>query len=218
MSLQSSARMLGLCGLIVLALWLVPRVAFHALPPGMTGESRRLAAALKIEAGSVVADIGAGEGRLARSIAPIVGPASSLYVTELDAALFSELREHSPANVVVIRATAEDIGLPAGCCDAIYMRNVYHHIANPRSFNTQLRGALRPAGRVAVIDFAPGTFSHLRGTESDAANGRHGHGVALADVVRELSDAGFAIEHIDPSWGGWMYLVLARVRDSETNP
>jgi len=51
--------------------------------------------------------------------------------------------------------SATETGLPAGCCDAILLRGVYHHLTEPTAALVSLRRALRPGGRLLVIDFAP---------------------------------------------------------------
>ena len=50
---------------------------------------------------------------------------------------------------------ADRTNLPDGACDAIFMRNVYHHFAAPGPMSASLAAALKPGGRVAVVDFRP---------------------------------------------------------------
>ena len=58
-------------------------------------------------------------------------------------------------NVTVIEGAAAATNLPAGCCDAIFMRDVYHHITALDAFNKSLLASLKPGGRLAIIDFLP---------------------------------------------------------------
>ena len=50
---------------------------------------------------------------------------------------------------------ADRTNLPDGACDAIFMRNVYHHFAAPGPMSASLAAALKPGGRLAVVDFRP---------------------------------------------------------------
>ena len=166
-------------------------------------EVDRLAKLLQIGPGSVVADIGAGKGEQALAIARIVGPGGTVYATELDPAL----REHIAraalreglANVVVVEALEDGTGLPDGCCDAAYMRGVYHHLTAPASFLTSLHRSLRPGARLAVIDFRPTRWLALwkpKGVPPD----RQGHGILPEIVVREAEGAGFEPVTVEEDW------------------
>lgn len=194
---------------IIALAWLGPPLAYHFLPPSVTGEDARLAAALGVRAGHAVGEVGAGRGRLATAMARRISP-GVLYATEMDARLLEDLRALDAPNINVKQSTASRTGLRPACCDAVYMRNVYHHIGDPSAFNAELRRVLRQGGRLAVIDFAPGSIPHLRKAPQGTAPNRMGHGVAATETARELEAAGFAVERVDPDWGGWMYLVVAR--------
>lgn len=191
-----------------------PTAAFHFLPPGTTGEEARLAAILEIAPGQAVADIGAGDGDLSMAIARRLEPGGTLYSTELDAELRDDLRQRASrehlTNVVVIEAGETATGLPDGCCDALFMRNVYHHLGDTTRYNQSLRRAARPGARVAIIDFEPGAFWFLRSSPPGASRQRTGHGVGAVTVAEELQQAGFRPERTIETWGGRMYLVLLR--------
>jgi hypothetical protein len=55
--------------------------------------------------------------------------------------------------VTVIEGAAASANLPAACCDAIFLRHVYHHLGDYGAFNKSLQSALKPGGRLAIIDF-----------------------------------------------------------------
>lgn len=186
-----------------LAIWLAPALAFHFLPPAWTGEPHRLAAALGIDRGSVVAEIGAGSGWLAIELARRAAPAV-VYATEITAEKRREIaalaEARGIANIEVLEAGERLPGLPAGCCDAIVMRNVLHHIDGWPAYAGGLAAALKPGGRVGIIDFSPGAFFHISGD----------HGAAPADVVAAFATAGLVPEHRIDDWGGRMYLIVFR--------
>ena len=79
----------------------------------------RLRQVLALEAGKVVADVGAGRGELTLALAREVGPNGRVFSTEIDAARLEALRAARLGNVTVLEARADDTGLPPNCCDAI---------------------------------------------------------------------------------------------------
>jgi SAM-dependent methyltransferase len=203
--------LLGLAGAAIL---LGPVAAFHFLPPTLTGEEAKLASVLELSPGQTVAEIGAGRGALSIALATRLQPGGTLFSTELDPKRRRQIRERAEregvTNMVVVEAGETSTGLPDACCDAIFMRNVYHHIGDTALFNLSLRRAVRPGGRLAIIDFEPGAFWHLLRRPDSAAGVRTGHGVPTRAVVEELESAGFHVERIDCDWGGRLFMVLLR--------
>ena len=227
MPAQSNRHRVGQAVLLAVAIVLLgaaalygPVIAFHVLPLSVTGEDARLAALLQVVPGQAIAEIGAGSGALSIALARRIAPGGILYSTELDPDRRRQIRARAEraraANVVVVEAGEAATGLPDGCCDAIFMRNVYHHIGDTAPFNRSLIRAIRPGGRLAVIDFTPGAFWHLRQRPDGAAGKRTGHGVGPLAVVEELEEAGFRRERIALDWGGRLFLVLMRAPGSGT--
>jgi SAM-dependent methyltransferase len=124
-------------------------------------------------------------------------------VTEIDPDRLRRLREAKVANVTVVEAQASETGLPPNCCDAIVLRRVYHHLAQPAPVNASLLRALRPGGALAVIDFAPPFFL-----------GRGAFGVPVKAVIDEVTGSGFELVRVADDWPGRgplaSYLVLFR--------
>lgn len=162
-------------------------------------DAARLMKALEIKAGLSVAEIGAGAGALTLAMAREVGASGHIYSTELGDDRVQKLQEAvTRANVPrvnVLTGAPAATNLPEGCCDAVFMRVVYHHFADPPAMNASLLRSLRPGGRLAVIDFLP-----RRGEAEmpeDRDEGDH-HGVTPDTVVRELKEAGFEIVSTEP--------------------
>ncbi len=107
-------------------------------------------------------------------------------------------------NVEIVSAQVASTGLPAECCDAIYLRDVYHHLTQPAELNRDIAKALRPQGTLLIIDFRPGGPLRWIGVEGvDAA--RQGHGIAPEAAERELGAAGFErVRLIDPWLKRWI--------------
>ena len=201
---------------LVGALALVAYVAAHLpyLPVVHGNESdevERLVEWLGVEAGMAVADLGAGDGRFAFALAERVGPAGRVYATELSAAQLDHMRsavnDRRLDNVHVVEAGVTETNLPEGCCDALFSRNVYHHLTEPDAVNADIRRALRPGGRLLVIDFEPGGPLDAIGRPDTAA--RHGgHGTPKETVVAEVTASGFLLRRGPEPWRGRMYGIL----------
>jgi len=178
------------------------RFAFFFLPFAFTGEPERLARVLTLRPGMHVADIGAGSGALALAMMPFVGSTGEIYATELAAderaAIERRVRDASIDNVRVIAAAESETRLPDRCCDAVYMRAVFHHIADQPAFAASVARAVRPGGRVAVIDFAPGTL-WFHGAD---------HGVRPDAVLTAFQAAGLRLRDRIDDWGGGMFLLV----------
>ena len=117
----------------------------------------KVIAALQIQPGQSVADIGAGTGyfsvRLARSAA-----APKVYAADIEPAMVTYLRERAAKeglkNITAVQASAESANLPEPV-DVILIVDTYHHIGNREAYFRKLSKALKPGGRVAIIDFRP---------------------------------------------------------------
>jgi SAM-dependent methyltransferase len=59
------------------------------------------------------------------------------------------------SNVVVLEGAESSTNLPSACCDAIFLRDAYHHLTRPQEFDASLLAALKPGGRLAIMDFPP---------------------------------------------------------------
>ena len=182
------------------------RFAFFLLPVQWTGEVDRLAELLQVGAGSSVADIGAGDGSHAVAMAEIVGPRGMVYASELSAERHAEIHSRvtgrNLSQVSVVKASADDANLPGACCDAVYLRAVLHHVSDRGLLARQLRDAVRPNGRAAVIDFPPGALWF---------HGRD-HGVTSDAAIAAFTAHGWTVVARDPTWGGGMFMVLLERR------
>lgn len=165
--------------------------------------------ALEIEKGSFVADVGAGDGDQTLAIAKHIGPEGHIYSTELESELpelRSSVEESEVNNVTVIEGDPNQTNLPEQCCNAIFLRRVYHHFDDPSAMNASLFQSLKPGGRLAIIDFEP------RSSEADPDGRERGnqHGVTEETVVKELTEAGFKLVSSDNPSGRNIYVVMKK--------
>jgi ubiquinone/menaquinone biosynthesis C-methylase UbiE len=158
-------------------------------------EMQRLKQLLALQQGSVVADVGAGKGELTLALAGEVGSSGRVFSTEIDPNRLQRLRELAAGaklgNVTVVEARSAETGLPQGCCDAIVLRRVYHHLIDLSSINASLLRSLRPGGVLVVIDFPP-PFFWSRGSL----------GVPAQAVIGEVTASGFERLRVIDDWPG----------------
>jgi SAM-dependent methyltransferase len=177
-------------------------------------EAGRLATLLNWRLGTVVAEIGAGNGKLTLAAAALVGPSGKLYTTELDATALAHLEELAATerNITAVKAAEADTNLPPDCCDSIFMRLVYHHLTRPAEIDVSLYRSLKPGGRLAVIDEDPAKGTTI---PEGVPKNRGGHGVPQKILISELTAAGFQVQSVSDDWPGrdsfhQMYCVVFR--------
>jgi predicted methyltransferase len=181
-----------------------------AQTPGNADDVNWLIDALELEEGSVVADIGAGDGDETIGIATHIGPEGHVYSTELGSEKIQDLRSAIDKtelnNVTVIEGHPTQTNLPEECCEALYMRRVYHHFDDPASMNQSLWKSLKTGGRLAIIDFEP------RGSEAEPSgrDSNEQHGVTAKTVVEELQQAGFQLVSSENKSGRDIYIVMEK--------
>jgi len=172
-------------------------------------EIKRLSALMEWKPGSIVADIGAGDGRYAFAAALLVGGSGKVFATEIDQAKLATLRSEAAkrrlTNVIILESKEAETNLPAECCDAIFLRRVYHHLTKPAEFDAALLRSLKPAGRLAIIDFPP--RPGLEPVEGVPAN-RGGHGIPQKVIIAELTSAGLQLVKTVNDWPPDDYCVL----------
>jgi ubiquinone/menaquinone biosynthesis C-methylase UbiE len=188
----------------------VAAAAFAVRAQGDAAEEvKRLAELMGWKAGTVAADIGAGDGKYTFAAVGRIGATGKVYATEIDAKKLAELRDEvvkrKLGSVIVVESKEADTNLPAGCCDAIFLRHVYHHLTKPAEFDAGLVRSLKRGGRLAIIDFAP--RAGLEPVEGVPSN-RGGHGIPQKMVIEELSAAGLQVEKIVNNWPEDSYCVL----------
>ena len=172
-------------------------------------EIAKLASVMDWKQGSVVADIGAGDGKYSFVAAEFVGASGKVYATEIDKEKLKQLRaevqDRQLQNVVVVESAEAATNLPDACCDAIFLRRVYHNLTKPLEFDANLLRSLKPGGKLAIIDFPPHPeYGKVKGVPKDREN----HGIQQEMLIDELTKAGFALDRIVDKWPTSDYCVL----------
>jgi ubiquinone/menaquinone biosynthesis C-methylase UbiE len=136
---------------------------------------------LHLQPGMTVADIGAGSGYLSRRMAPIVGP-GRVFAVDVQPQMVALLKELSQKpefnNLVAIQGDTDDVKLPPASIDLAVLVDVYHELAYPYEVMRSLIRALKPGGRVVLVEY--------RG-EDPAVPIKPLHKMSEAQIVREMS-------------------------------
>lgn len=110
--------------------------------------------ALELRPEMVVGEIGAGTGYFTF---PLARQVALVYASDADPRLLEVLRLRLAAggvrNVIPALAFPDDAALPACSCDRVVTVNTFHHFPDPPAYLRRVAGALRPGGRIAVVDF-----------------------------------------------------------------
>lgn len=155
-------------------------------------EAPQIMDVLGIKPGMTIADVGSGGGAMTVVIGRLIGD-GKVFATDITEHALRHTREYvvkeGLKNVTVLEGARASTNLPAGCCDALFMRDVYHHILADSldAFNKSVIASLKPGGRLAIIDFVPSPGSKLF---PGVPENRGGHGVPIAVVEEELKAAG----------------------------
>lgn len=174
---------------------------------------------LHVQAGSSVADVGAGEGYFTVKMAERVGPTGKVYSEDIDPAAVANLRklaqERGLKQVEVIEGAAADPKLPEGKLDAILVVNAYHEFRRHDAMLAAFRKALKPGGLVGIIDKA---------AEREASQPRESyerqHRLPESFLKEDLERDGFTGIHDERGFDGigsregehWWFVVAQRPR------
>ncbi|MFC0203860.1 class I SAM-dependent methyltransferase [Novosphingobium soli] len=136
----------------------------------------------RIAPGMSVADLGAGDGYYTLRLAQRVGRKGRVLAEDINPAanerLGSRVLREELENVSIKLGTEDDPRLPDNSFDRIFMVHMYHEVTEPYAFLWRMRPALRPGGRVIVVD---------RDRPADA------HGIAPALLFCEFASVGFRL-------------------------
>eukprot|EP01116_Phalansterium_solitarium_P013871 TRINITY_DN31314_c0_g1_i1.p1 TRINITY_DN31314_c0_g1~~TRINITY_DN31314_c0_g1_i1.p1 ORF type:complete len:219 (-),score=46.74 TRINITY_DN31314_c0_g1_i1:178-834(-) len=158
----------------------------------------KIVAALKLQPGMRVVDIGAGTGLFLSLLSAAVQPGGHLTCTDI-APKFVEFLERRRADlglsaddVDVVLTGHTDLPLKSPV-DVALLSDAYHHIEYPAAFVSAVRSALRPGGSFVVIDYeriegvsSPWIMGHVRADKQTVISEITSHGFRLAEEVTGL--------------------------------
>ena len=166
-------------------------------------------AALGVGVGSRVADVGAGSGYFTVHLARSVGAGGGVFAVEIGEREISRLKRlaegDSLANIEVVRGEVADPRLPERSLDAVLVVDAYHEMTEHEAMLAGIYRALRPGGRLVILDLVPQDGSASRDRQTD----RHRIGIDMVET--EVRAAGYEVLERDPEFtrtargrGQWM--------------
>jgi len=159
------------------------------------GESRevyvnreKLVAACGIKPGMIVADVGAGTGMHTRLFSKAVGTDGQVYAVDIATNFVEHIRKTSRAaglkNITPVLCNEDAVDLPANSIDLAFTSDTYHHFEFPQRTLASIHRALKPDGRLIVVD-----FHRIAGKSSDWTLNHVRVGQEI--VEKEIASAGF---------------------------
>lgn len=118
----------------------------------------RVIAALGLEPGQAVADIGAGTGYFSVRLAKAAGIAK-VFAVDIEQSMLEYVRQRAAKeglrNVIAVQGASDRSNLPEPV-DLVLVVDTFHHIPNREAYFRELKKSLKPSGRLAIIDFRKG--------------------------------------------------------------
>ena len=155
-----------------------------------------------VRTGMTVADIGTGVGYMLPYLSRAVGDSGKVYAEDIFDDFLAKARQHASEaglkNVEFIKGNEHSPELPAHSFDVILALDSYHHYNYPQDMLAGFRNALKPGGRLAIVEY------YKRPGAMGGGNSAVQH-IRLDDsgVVKEVEANGFALaserEHIPKS-------------------
>lgn len=148
-------------------------------------------AAIGLQPGQQVADVGAGTGLFVPLLADKVGVGGKVYAVDITPKFIEhiqkKIQERGLTQVETVLNDEHSAGLPEHSVDVVFTSDVYHHFAYIEDMLASIRSALRPGGQFIVVDYdkIPGKSSefilqHVRDTKEV--------------FTREIEAAGFSLQ------------------------
>ncbi|HKB10419.1 MAG TPA: class I SAM-dependent methyltransferase [Vicinamibacterales bacterium] len=149
---------------------------------------------LQIPKGATVADIGAGSGFITERLAQRVGPTGRVFANDVQPQMLQilakRLERRKIANVTLVQGDLDDPKLPAASMDLEIMVDVYHEFSQPQAMLRRLREALKPGGRMVLLEYRK---------EDPAIPIRPEHKMSVAEAKLEVEAEGFTLSKVDES-------------------
>jgi precorrin-6B methylase 2 len=180
--------------IFVLASYAFSQTSIEERGEGRTNERQppdKIMAAIGVQAGMVIGEVGAGQGRFTVHLARKVGESGKIYANDIDESSLAHLRDRCKRiglnNVDIIHGQVEDPLFPKDSLDMVFMILTYHHLAKPVALLKNLIPSLKPGATVVVVDPDPEKDKDRWGRESTSEE----------EIRKEAGEAGFELVGIE---------------------
>ena len=150
-----------------------------------------LMSALQIRPGATVADVGSGTGYFTWRLAEQVGPKGKVFAVDVQQSMLdltkTAVAEHKLSNVEYVLATESSPRLPERSVDLVFIAYAYHEFGDPDAMMAAIKRALRPGGRVVILEYAK---------ESNIAPASPLHKMSFEEIRREIEPMGFVVDQL----------------------
>jgi len=140
---------------------------------------------LSVKPGMLIADIGAGSGYHSALLSKMVGTGKVFAVDvepEMIAYLNERIKQEKLARIVPVLSTEQKVSLPDNTVDMMLLVDVYHEFSYPYEMALSMRAALRPGGKLVLVEFR---------SEDKSVPIKTIHKMSEAQAIKEFKAAGF---------------------------
>ena len=155
---------------------------------------------LNLKLTDIVADFGSGSGFFTRKIAPLCGLVYAVDIQEgMLRIIQRKLERNQISNVSLVLGSQESSGLAEASLDLALMVDVYHELAQPQMLLQQLYLALKPGGRLALLEYR---------AEDPAIPILPLHKMTVADAKLEIEHEGFKLTTVKSHDLPWQHVLI----------
>ncbi len=153
-------------------------------------QAEKILTTLQIQPGQTIADIGSGGGFFSMLFSKQVGVNGKVYAIDTNKEFLefitSQAAKQSMTNITTVPTTEHTVPLPTNSIDLVFVRNVYHHLANRITYFSAIKPLLTAQGQVAIIE-------HLPKGSRMSFHIRYGHNVPKETIIEEMNKAGYLV-------------------------
>ncbi len=143
---------------------------------------------LAVKPGMVIADIGAGSGYHSALLSKMVGNGKVYAVDvepEMIAYLYERIKQEKLSGIVPILCEEQKVSLPENTIDIMLLVDVYHEFSFPYEMGLSMRSALKPGGKLVLVEFR---------SEDPSVPIKNIHKMSEGQAIKELKAAGFTFD------------------------
>lgn len=159
---------------------------------------------LRLKPGMKIADIGAGSGYYSELLSREVGSTGKVYAVDIQPGMIrlieERVRRQNLTNVTPVLSTVSDPKLPDCAIDLALLVDVYHEFANPQEMLRRIRSALRPGGRLVLLEFRK---------EDPAIPIRAEHKMSVNEAKVEIEPEGYMLDAVIEDLP-WQHILIFR--------